>query len=77
MLCHRTFFFSWPLSFAACSGFALSQAVEGLLIFDLNAALGKDAGGVVVRSLGARCLGGGTVWVCLCVRESEVSGWSG
>lgn len=42
-----------------------------VLIFDSNAALGrKDAGSVVVvRSLAARCLGGGTVWVCLCGRE--------
>lgn len=39
------------------------------LIFDLNAALGKDGGSAAVRSLGARCLGGGTVRVCLCERE--------
>lgn len=32
----------------------------------------KDVGSVTVRSLGARCLGGGGgggVWVCLCERE--------
>lgn len=45
------------------------------LIFDLKAVLGKDAGSVMVRSLGARCFLG--VWVCLCERESEVSGRSG
>lgn len=47
------------------------------LIFDLNMVLGKDVGSVLVRSLGARCLGGAALWVCLCERESEVSGRSG
>lgn len=37
-------------------------------IIDLNAVLGKDAGCDKLRSLAHRCLGVGTVWVCLCER---------
>lgn len=36
------------------------------LIIDMNAVLGMDVGSVTVKSLGARCLGGGTLRVCLC-----------
>jgi len=53
----------------------VSQSAQSLAL-DLNAAQGKDGGSVVVRSLGARCVGV-VVNGFVCVRLSEGSGRSG